>query len=45
MDAREGDSALAGADRWEGGSDAFSRIDVNVRAFRSGVDPRTDDSG
>ena len=45
MDVREGESVLAGAERWAGGSDAFSRIEVNVSAFRSGVDPRTDERG
>ena len=45
MDVRDGDSAEAGAERWEGGSVAPSRIAVNVKAFRSGVDPRTDERG
>lgn len=45
MEGKEGESVLAGEERWAGGSDAFSRIEVNVSAFRSGVEPRTDESG
>jgi hypothetical protein len=45
IEVNDGESGLAGADRWEGGWDAPSRIAVNVKAFRSGVDPRTDESG
>jgi hypothetical protein len=45
IDVSDGESGLAGDERWDGGSEAFSRIEVNVRAFRSGVEPRTDDNG
>jgi len=45
IDVKDGESGLAGADRWEGGWDAPSRIAVKVKAFRSGVDPRTDERG
>jgi hypothetical protein len=45
IEAKEGESVLAGADKWAGAWDAPSRIAVNVRAFRSGVEPRTEESG
>lgn len=45
IDCNDGESALAGDERWEGGWEAFSRIDVNVRALRSGVEPRTEERG
>lgn len=45
IDCSDGDSAPAGAERWEGGWEAPSRIEVNVSALRSGVAPRTEERG
>lgn len=45
MDCNEGESVPAGADRWEGGWEAFSRMEVKVNAFKSGVAPRTEERG
>jgi hypothetical protein len=43
----EGESALAGAERCEGTvrDDEGDRMDLNVRALRSGVAPRTEERG
>jgi hypothetical protein len=42
----DGESAVAGAERWAGTSpDEPERMDWNVRALRSGVEPRTEERG
>ena len=42
MESIEGESGVAGAERCGGVGEAGSRIDLNVRALSSGVDPRTE---